>query len=162
MTRITLQFDSYKDMIAFCNEISSNNQNKLKKTTKFKNLDDLNTNIVNFCDHLESELQQEAQPVHPISKYIDHDELRDPKLSGMGSKEKAIIRLFCRSQAFSYQMLRQRMPQKTDGGSYIEYKRVVAKMVRKNLLVQLPFDHYTVNPLIIKANPTWLDTNKGK
>lgn len=147
MPLITLQFDSYSDMTSFCKQVARSTMPTHKDYgIDYSQLEALSNNINSFCDEVEADLDADLETENPV-----------PDLKNIGRIQKAIIRMFCNYKIFNYDMVKFRMPKKTEGGNYIEYKRILHRMVLKNHLIPLDNQSYFVNPALKEVKPNWLD-----
>ena len=147
MPLITLQFDSYDDMTNFCKQVARSTMSTHKNIgVDYSQLEALSNNINTFCDEVEADLDADLETENPV-----------PDLKHIGRIQKAIIRMFCNYKIFNFEMVKFRMPIKTEGGNYIEYKQVLNRMVQKNMLILLDNHNYFVNPALKDLRPDWLD-----
>ena len=147
MPLITLQFDSYDDMTSFCKQVARSTMPTQKNYgIDYSQLEALSNNINTFCDEVEADLDEALETEYPT-----------PELTHLGRSQKAIIRMFCNYKIFDYEMVKFRMPKKTESGNYIEYRQVLDRMVRKNMLILLDNKKYFVNPALKDLKPDWLD-----
>ena len=145
MTTITLQFDNYNDMIRFCKTVTQNCMYIPKEeepiNVDYTQLDQLSNDINNFVDDVEQDLEPQTD---------------EPDFSYLGKRQKQIVKLFWKLKIFSIDMVRFELPNKTSNGSYVDYTKVLTRMKRKNLLIQIDNHHYFVNPKVIDQKPEWL------